>query len=87
MYVVLHCREVKLDAWMSRWRCSVKTEDEISVAELTNRLKLNSMEEYLQNSSLQWFRYLERMKEGGWSSKCGTFKVSGSFSRRRPGKT
>ena len=32
-------------------------------------------------ASLQWFGYLERMKENNWSSKYRTFKVSGSFQK------
>ena len=46
-----------------------------------------SMSKWFQDRVLQWFGHLERGEETTWSSKCRTFKVSGSFYRRQPWKT
>ena len=64
-----------------RWMCNVRPEDRISAEKLRIRLKLMSIKEYLQYRRLQWFGHLERTEETAWSSKCRTFKVSGSFAR------
>ena len=59
----------------------------ISLEELRNRLKLNNTRECLQDSRLQWFGHLERMKENARSSKRRTLKVSVSLHRGRPWET
>ena len=50
------------DSRMVRWMCSVGSVDRISVEELRTRLKLNSMREYLQDRTLQWFGLLKKLK-------------------------
>ena len=64
--------------------CNVRLKDRISKQERRTRLKLKIMGECLQERRLQWFDLLERMEKSAWSSKCRTFKVSGSFPRGRP---
>lgn len=44
-------------------------------------MKLNNIMKCLQNKRLQWFDNLKRIGESALSSKYGTLKVGGSFSR------
>lgn len=67
---------------------NVKSEDKISVEELRTRLKLNSVQECLQDKTLPQFGHLEKIGEQHtWSIKCGAFKVSGNFPTAGPNKT
>ena len=66
------------DPRMVKWMCKVRLEDRIFAEELRTRLKLKSMMESLHDRRLQWFGYLWKIRESVWSSKCTTFKVSGS---------
>ena len=66
---------------------NIRPEYMISATDLRTRQKVKSLEECLQDRSLQWFTHLERVKESAWPSKCRTFKVSDSFPRGRPRKT
>ena len=50
------------DSRVVRWMCSVGPVDRISAEELRTRLKLNSMREYLQDMTLQWFGLLKKLK-------------------------
>ena len=75
------------DVTMVRWMCKVMAEDMIFADEPRTRLKLKSRREFLQDRREQWFGYLERMRDGTWSSKCRTFKFSGSFPRGQSRKT
>ena len=70
---------LKNDARMVKWTSNVRSTDKSSEEELRTRLKLNSTKKCLQDRGLQWFGHLEGMEENAWSSKCTTFKVSGSF--------
>ena len=63
---------------------NVRSEDRISAENLRTRPKMNGMNKCLQDRKLQWFGHIERMEEGVWFSKSSTFKVNGSFSKRRP---
>ena len=75
------------NARIVRGMLGVRPEDRIYVEESRARLKLESLGECLQGERLQWFGHLERMEDSGFSSKCRTFKISGSFPRRWPRKT
>ena len=75
------------DARMVIWISNGRPDDRISAEELRTRLKLKNMREYLWDRKLQWFGHLESMEESAWSSKCRTFKSSGSFLSGQPGKT
>ena len=72
-------RLVRNDARMVKWMSNVTSTDKSSAEQLRTRRKLNSTKQCLQDRGLQWFGHLERMEENAWSSKCTTFKVSGSF--------
>lgn len=65
---------------------NVRPEDRISAENLRSRPKMNGMNKCLQDRKLQWFGHMERMEQDVWFSK-STFKVSGSFSKRRPRQT
>ena len=67
------------DARMVGSMCSVMPVDRISAEKLRTRLKLNRIRECSKVRRMQWSGHLERMEESAWSSKCRTFKVSGSF--------
>lgn len=79
---------LKRNGWMQGWLDGYSMlEDRSSTEELRTTLKMKSMKQCLQNRRLQWFGYLERTSENARSSKCRTFLVSGSFTRRRLKKT
>ena len=48
---------------MHRCLCNVRPEDKISAVELRSKLKLNSIQECLQDRRLQWFGHLEGIEE------------------------
>ena len=52
-----------------------------------NRFQLNTIKACLQNKSLVWFSFLERMNEWCWSSKCKTSQECGSLVKVWPRKT
>ena len=61
---------------MIRWMCGVSLNDKVSILELRNRMRLDSVREYIQHRRLQWFGHLERMKVDAWSSKCRDIMVN-----------
>ena len=75
------------NARMVRYMCNIRPEDRIFAEELRTRLKLKSMRKYLQDRKLHCFGHLERMEANASSSKCRTFKVSGSFPIGQPRNT
>ena len=74
-------RQKRNNVRMVSLMCKVGSEDRISAEELRTRPKLTSTRECLQDRRLRWFVHPERMEESAWSSKCRTFKVSGSSPR------
>lgn len=67
------------NARIVRWICTVRLEDKVSAEKLMKRLKLISMRDNLQDRRPQSFGHLKKIKQSTWSSKCRTFKFSGSF--------
>ena len=69
------------DAGMVRLISNSRLENRTSAEEFRTRHKLKSIRKCLLGRVQYWVGHLERMEESSWSSKCRTFKDSGSFPR------
>ena len=73
------------DQAMLRWMLKIKTEDNVSLSTMYERLKLAPLKLKLRLNHLRWYGHVERSEK--WTNKCTHLEIDGFKGRGKPRKT
>ena len=71
-------RLVRNDNTMTRWICSAKLCEKITMSDLRTRVGIPSIEDVIRYNRLRWFGHIKRMDKEKWPRKILNFKVNSS---------